>query len=58
MRHVLPIPLAIIALSVVSLAAGRQNGDGKMEKRMRGWSVGMILISLLMVLLLFTESPY
>ncbi|MEM8954017.1 MAG: hypothetical protein AAGD22_07700 [Verrucomicrobiota bacterium] len=58
MRHVLPIPGAIILLSLISLVTGRHNGEGKFQRQMRGWSVGMILISLLMILLLFTESPY
>jgi hypothetical protein len=57
MRHVLPIPWTIIALSVVSLIFGRHL-VGKKEPRVRGWALAMILMSLLMVLLLFTDSPY
>lgn len=55
--RVMPIPLGIIVLSVLSLALGRSL-VGPLEGRWRGWSLAMILISLLMVLLLFTESPY
>jgi hypothetical protein len=57
MRHVLPIPWTIIVLSVVSLIFGRHL-VGKNEPRVRGWALAMILLSLLMVLLLYTESPY
>jgi hypothetical protein len=57
MRLVLPIPVTIIVLSVLSLICGRHL-VGKNEPRARGWALAMILMSLLMLLLLFTESPY
>jgi hypothetical protein len=57
MRQVLPIPGAIIALSILSLVLGRHLTD-KGQARARGWCLAMILMSLLLILLLFTESPY
>ena len=50
------IPLTIIALGTVSLALKGKPG-GKLTGSARGWAVGMIAISVLDTLLLFSDSP-
>ena len=58
-RSILPIPIGIGALAIFFLVLGRSGGhEDRNLSIARGWALAFLMASLLMGLLLLTESPY
>ena len=56
--RMLPVPIAVVVFCILSIYLGRNAGNSARQCRARNWVLGMIVMSLLLILLLFTTSPY
>jgi uncharacterized membrane protein len=56
--RVLPVPITVLVLCILSIYLGRNAGESAKSRNARSWELGMITMSILLILLLFTNSPY
>jgi hypothetical protein len=56
--RMLPIPITVLLICILSIYLGRNVENPEKYKNARSWELGMIVMSLLLILLMFTTSPY